>query len=225
RVIGPVLEKLEREYAGRFVLAKINTDHEQSLAGAFQISGIPAVKLFSNGRVKDEFVGALPESQIRAFLEKNVPDPRLTELAQKAEKSPAETLAGVQSLGVQNDATDAALLLAARAQVRAHGVDSLARQILEAIREFGGPPSDARRALLAYAGEALSDEEKTALQSMAGDETEQRKALEFFLANVSRTKGDERTRYKNGMLACFHLVGNKGPLVDEYGRKLSATLY
>src|SRR5688572_21823396 len=68
-VLGPVLEKLEREAAGRWVLAKIDTDAEPELARLFGIRGIPAVKLFKNGRVAAEFQGALPETTLRRWID------------------------------------------------------------------------------------------------------------------------------------------------------------
>ena len=71
--LGPVLEKLETEYAGRFKLAKIDSDQEQQLAGMFGIRSIPTCVLLMNGQPVDGFMGALPEGQVRAFLDKHVP--------------------------------------------------------------------------------------------------------------------------------------------------------
>ncbi len=71
--LGPVLEKLETEYAGRFRLAKINSDTEQQLAAMFGIRSIPTCVLLMNGQPVDGFTGALPEGQVRAFLDKHVP--------------------------------------------------------------------------------------------------------------------------------------------------------
>ncbi len=72
--LGPVLEKLETAYAGRFVLAKINSDDEQELAGAFGIRSIPTCVLMVGGKPVDGFMGALPEGQIKAFLDKHLPE-------------------------------------------------------------------------------------------------------------------------------------------------------
>ncbi|MHB9051540.1 MAG: thioredoxin, partial [Thiomonas delicata] len=73
RSLGPVLEKLETAYAGRFKLVKVNTEEEQDLAAAFGVRSIPMVVLMKNGQPVDGFVGALPEAQIRQFLDKHVP--------------------------------------------------------------------------------------------------------------------------------------------------------
>ncbi len=72
KAIGPILEKLEAEYGGAFKLAKINSDEEQQLAGAFGIRSIPTVVLLKDGQPVDGFMGALPEGQVRAFLDKHV---------------------------------------------------------------------------------------------------------------------------------------------------------
>lgn len=73
KVIGPLLEKLEVDYAGRFKLVKIDSDEEQQLAAAFGIRSIPTCVLLMNGQPVDGFMGALPEGQIKAFLDKHLP--------------------------------------------------------------------------------------------------------------------------------------------------------
>ncbi len=71
--LGPVLEKLEAAYNGRFKLVKINSDEEQELAGAFGIRSIPTCVLMVGGKPADGFMGALPEGQVKAFLDKHLP--------------------------------------------------------------------------------------------------------------------------------------------------------
>ena len=71
--LGPILEKLELEYAGRFKLVKIDSDQEQQISQAFGIRSIPTCVLLANGQPVDGFTGALPESKVREFLDKHVP--------------------------------------------------------------------------------------------------------------------------------------------------------
>ena len=71
--LGPVLEKLETEYAGRFTLAKIDSDQQQQLAQMFGVRSIPTCVLMVNGQPVDGFTGAQTEGQVRAFLDKHLP--------------------------------------------------------------------------------------------------------------------------------------------------------
>ncbi len=73
KTIGPMLERLEEDYQGRFKLVKINSDEEQQLAGAFGIKSIPTCVLLKEGRPVDGFMGALPEGKIKEFLDKHLP--------------------------------------------------------------------------------------------------------------------------------------------------------
>ena len=73
KVIGPLLEKLETDYAGRFKLVKIDSDQEQELSRAFGIRSIPTCVLMVAGKPVDGFMGAQPESQLKEFLDKHLP--------------------------------------------------------------------------------------------------------------------------------------------------------
>ena len=74
KVIGPLLEKIEKDYAGRFKLVKIDSDQEQELSQAFGIRSIPTCVLMVDGKPVDGFMGAVPEGQVKAFLDKNLPE-------------------------------------------------------------------------------------------------------------------------------------------------------
>jgi len=71
-ILKPVLEKVAKEYEGKFILAKAETDKNQKWASKFDVMSIPSVKLFVNGNVVDEFVGAIPERTVKDFLDKNI---------------------------------------------------------------------------------------------------------------------------------------------------------
>jgi putative thioredoxin len=90
RTLGPLLEKLEAAYGGRFKLAKLNSDDQPEIAAqlsqAFGVRSIPFCVLFLQGQPVDGFVGALPEAQIREFLDRHVPSAEALE----AEEDSAE---------------------------------------------------------------------------------------------------------------------------------------
>ncbi len=94
KALGPVLEKLEIAYAGRFKLAKLNADTEPDIAGQlsqmFGVRSIPLCVMFKGGQPVDGFVGALPEAEIRQFLDKHVPTPQ--ELAADEDVEAAEAM-------------------------------------------------------------------------------------------------------------------------------------
>jgi putative thioredoxin len=106
KTIGPMLEKLELDYAGRFKLVKIDSDAEQQLSAAFGIRSIPTCILMMNGQPVDGFMGALPESQLKAFLDKHLPpadesaEPELIE-EDAAPLSKADQLAALHDAIVQ----------------------------------------------------------------------------------------------------------------------------
>jgi len=88
--LGPALEQLETDYAGRFKLVKINSDDEQQLAAAFGIRSIPTCILMMGGQPVDGFMGALPVGQVREFLDKHLPSENA--LAAQADADEAEAL-------------------------------------------------------------------------------------------------------------------------------------
>ena len=94
KVIGPLLEKIEADYAGRFKLVKIDSDQQQELSQAFGIRSIPTCVLMVNGKPADGFMGALPESQIKAFLDKHIPSEAEVEAQEEAEDAQALVAAG-----------------------------------------------------------------------------------------------------------------------------------
>ena len=92
KVIGPILEKLETEYGGRFTLVKIDSDEQQELSQAFGIRSIPTCVLMKDGKPLDGFMGAVPEGKLREFLDKHIPpgapvDAVAEEMAQPLEPS------------------------------------------------------------------------------------------------------------------------------------------
>src|SRR3989344_9011693 len=71
RFLSPTLDKLADEYKGKFILAKLNVDENPKNSQEYEVRSIPSVKLFKNGKVADEFIGAVPEQKIKEFLANN----------------------------------------------------------------------------------------------------------------------------------------------------------
>lgn len=72
RIIGPIVEELAPTYEGRAVIAKINVDESPATAQKFQVSSIPTLLMFKNGKVVDRAVGAMPRSELQKFIDRNL---------------------------------------------------------------------------------------------------------------------------------------------------------
>ena len=121
KTLGPMLEKLETDYAGRFKLVKIDSDQEQQLAGAFGIRSIPTCVLLMDGQPVDGFTGALPEVELKAFFDKNLPPAPETApddaapVADEAAPSAADELDRLAQASVANQDDDDAQFAYVRA--------------------------------------------------------------------------------------------------------------
>ena len=243
RALGPVLEKLAAEYGGRFRLAKVNTEENGELAQAFNVRSIPDVRAFRGGRQVDQFMGALPERQVRAFIEDLVPSPAELEWLRAAE---------LRAAG-DPDAATAALRKALELNPQLH----LARiDLAEVLMETGrheeasthldgvpdDPDWDARVAALKQAvaftraGGSESElsarvtadpadlEARLALAGALAARKAWRGALDQLLEIVRRDKSWRDGEARKQMIAIFNLAGDED-LVGEYRRKLASVLF
>jgi len=247
RALKPVLEKLATEYEGKFQLAKINSDENQELAQRYGVRGIPNVKAFVNGELVDEFSGALPEAQVRAFLDRLIPSP--------AEKTRLDALALYAASG---DARQALTMLAAASQLdpQNENVRIDRANLLIALNEF----DEARRLLESLSPLAQMDERVTALQArlalatgtggdadagelvkrIAADANDSdarlrlarwhitleqyAQALDQLLEIVRRDRKYKDDGARKTMLQLFTVMGSDHPLVADYRRKLAGAL-
>lgn len=117
RILGPTLERLAKQANGRWALAKIDIEQYADLAMQYGIQGIPAVKLFVDGKVTNEFVGALPETAIVKWLQESLPNPLRKKIKTVQELLAAEHLKKAEKmlreiLAVDPNYDDALILLA-----------------------------------------------------------------------------------------------------------------
>ena len=210
RALTPVLEKLEREYTGRFKLVEVNVDENQELAEALQVRSIPAVFAFRDGKPLAHFLGALPESQVRAFIERALPSPFI-EVMDRAER-----------LIKEGRVDDAEKLLA---EVPPN-IDWDAR--LEALRAAvgftrSGANEDELKAKLAAHPE--DHEARLKLAQLYAGARRYREAMEELLEIVRRDKAWRDGEARRQLLTLFTLSAGEPDLVSEYRRKLATALY
>ena len=210
RALGPILEKLEREYAGRFKLVKIDSDAQPELAQAFGVRSIPDVMAFRNGKPVAHFLGALPESQVRAFIEKLMPSPfegviaQAEQLVAQGDPDAAEKLLAGVPENIDWDAR-VALLRAAIGYARS-----------------GGNPSELKAAIAANPDD---HEARFALAQIHAGARRYREAMGELLEIVRRDKSWREGEARKQLLNIFNLAESEPELVSEYRRQLATALY
>ncbi len=247
RQLMPMLAKLADAYAGKFLLAKVNTEEEQALAAHFGIRSLPTVQLFMSGRPVDQFMGALPESQVREFLERHLPKPSDGLLAQaqgliaagdlkraaaviaeakiKEPDNARIALAEVQLTAARGDITEAAAQLERLPLELAQDpeVTALRGQLRFAEALIGAPSAAVlQQRLTADPTDSAARYQLAAHRVLAGDYAT---ALEDLLTLMKRDRpyGDDAGR--KGMVAIFDLLGGQGELVTRYRAKMMTALY
>jgi putative thioredoxin len=216
KMLGPVLEKLEKDYGGSFLLVKVNTDLEQELAAHFRITGIPAVKLIAGGRLKDEFTGALPEAQVKAFLKKNKIEPVATTPAEAP--SGADLISQADSILKKETISEGDHSVLWAAALQSFAEQKQFEPYLAKIPELGSAYSDRRSALSRFV--EGGDPEKLKYGRIAL--TDPASAMEYFLNRLQSASGDARNRAKDDLVFCFHVAGNASDITNAYRRKLAA---
>jgi putative thioredoxin len=241
RTLGPVLEREVAALSGRVELVKVNTDASPELGTTFNIQSIPAVKAFRNGQVVSEFVGAQPAATIRQWLADLVPSPDVQAVEQAlqllAAGKPAEAEPLLRALTNSPEVRERALLGLARALLdrgRSTEVESLLDAVDPRSAAAEQIPSLRRRVqfaadALAFGGEAAARaaverdardlEARWALASAHAARGDFARALEEFLALVSRSRKFRDDGARLAMLAIFEHLG-ESELTHAYRRRL-----
>lgn len=233
RTLGPVLEKLARESAGSWVLAKIDVDSNQALSQTFQIQGIPAVKAFVGGKVVAEFTGAQPERMIRSWLTKFVRDTGsevLTVLAALEVTDPQEAAARYRLLLGDEPGNNAALFALGRLLALRGEEEGFA-----ALRQM---PGDAEQFARAHAILPLA--ELTQLRAPADDDAAEQRfaaaaaavrdgdyaaAVDLLLQLVMTNRALREDGARKALLALLAALGDSHPLTAPSRRRLASALF
>lgn len=222
RSLKPLLEKLAGEYGGRFELAKLNSDEAPSVSARYAVRSIPAVKLFVDGEVVDEFTGALPEGQLRAFLDARLPDE--AEKLRRQAATLADPLARAELLNQAADLSGgrpeivldlvAALLDAGLADYAAAGLDSIeprerdeAWLKLKARLDLARGPGDVDEAALdaRITADPKDFEARFALATLHAQRQAWSAAFAQLLEIVLRDKADARKQARDKLVEWFPL--------------------
>lgn len=248
RILKPILEKLAVEYGGRFKLAKVNSDQNQELAVRYGVRGIPAVKAFVGGEMVDEFTGALPEAQVREFIDRLIPSPGEPMRLDAAEARRAGDLAAARQLLLEaiafDPANEAAQLdlaevfldegaieeakgiIAARAETardRAR-IEALAARLQLASSGGGADLPELERKLAADPADLAA---RLQLANALALKHDYRPAFEHLLEIVRRDRRWNDEAGRKTLLTLFSLLGSHAEhddLVREYRVALARTL-
>lgn len=224
RMLSPTLEKLEREYKGAFVLTKVNTDQSVALAQLFQISSIPDVRLVKDGKVIDQFLGALPERQIRSFLDKYIKPAGSLDFENLLNKNPMDFLKKLRETPAKEQPENREELLwkAFTVHVKNKGKLEELKEILQEIDEENPSFQNQKRAMSIFL-----EQGKDAIDDLLALTNPKKKIsiLEKYLQLVENAKGEERRKVKDLLIACFYFLPPDDEDVPTFRRKLSSLLF
>ncbi|MGB0845647.1 MAG: thioredoxin [Thiolinea sp.] len=249
QMLMPVLAKLADEYQGAFILVKVNTDENQELAAQFGVRSLPTIKLFKGGEAVDEFMGVLPEEDIRKFINKH--RTRQTEpyrqqalMMQQQGDLPGAVDLMSQVLQHEPDFHEAGLELAA--MLLEQGEVDQAESRLQTIPEEAETAEQRRQLLadikMARLQEQASGEDTSELEQKLADNPDDLSAmlelakvriaqgnaeagLELYLTVMKKDAAFKEGAGRQGLLDTFELLGSANPLVKKYRSKMFSLLY
>ena len=237
KVLGPVLERMAEQDSDGWVLAKLDTEKYPMIAGEYGIRSIPNVKLFVDGQVKDEFVGALPEATISQWLRKALPSKHREQLEEArqllAQRRASEAQAILQDiLGAEPNNEQAIVLLA---QVDLY---SDPQKAIDAVRQIG-PGSEyyeAAEAIKTIADLFRHIEDGTSLAESSAkgqylDAIHNLRAGDFesalgeFIDVIRKDRYYDDDGSRKACVAVFKLLGENHEITKRYRLTFSSALY
>lgn len=246
RLLSPILDSLAREYDGKFVLVKVNTEQAPGIAAGFGVQSIPAVYALRDGQLLDAFVGLLPEEQIRQWLDRLLPTPAEQLVAagrQLAGSDPAAAEAKLNE-AIQLDANLAAARIALAELLVQQGRTDEGRALIEELEQRGflEPEAETVKAQLHMAEQSGKAGDLDALRAAVDSDPgnlqakvelaealaasqQFQPALETALAVVETHNKQFVEPARELMVDLFRVLGDDHELVREFRRKLSTALY
>ncbi|HWB68772.1 MAG TPA: thioredoxin domain-containing protein [Solirubrobacterales bacterium] len=209
RTLGPALEAAEASRGGKVLLAKVDVDSNQALAGRFGVQGIPAVKAFRDGDVVSEFTGAVPKAQVEAFFDALLPS-RADELLEQGDE-----LSLREAAELEPGRADVAVRLG-RARLE-RGAEDEALAALAAHENDFAAAGLAARIELTRAG--LATEAFAAL-----DRGEREVGLDALLGELEGAEEERREVLRRAIVGILS-EDPSSPVAASYRRRLATALY
>jgi putative thioredoxin len=237
KILGPTLEKLARAADGQWTLAKIDTEKHRDVSGQYNIRNIPNVKLFVDGRVSGEFVGALPEQAVAEWLQKNIPSKQQRQvesagqLLRDGRASDARKL--LEPAVAAEPTNEIAVVLLAQTYLEAEP-----GRALELLTDVGRgsenyEAAEAVRTLAGLFGRVVSPDtlpEAPVRELYAGAASAARSgdyaaALSAFIEVVRKDRGYDDDGARKACIAIFKLLGEDSPVTRVHRPALGSALY
>lgn len=247
RALMPILAKLADQYAGKFLLAKLDTEAEREVAAEFGIRSLPTVQIFKDGKMVDQFMGALPEAQVRAFIDRQIPreadiliaraealmaeraladaEPLVARALHLEPDHPGARIAEVRLKALSGDSEGAAGLIG-RLPIDLLGdpqVVALSGQLRFAnVLRAAGPEPELRVRLSANPDDSEA-RYQLAAHCIARSDFDGALELLFELMRRDRAYGDDAGR--KGMLLIFDLLGGTGEVVSRWRSRMFTAMH
>ncbi len=243
----PVLHKLAEEYKGAFILAKVNSDEQGELAAQAGVRSLPTVKLFVEGKIVNEFMGALPESEVRKFLDpyiKTESDQILNDAIQAYEDGNMQQALDMLNTALANDPQNAKLKINIAKLVANQNDFESATALLDTLNDEDKNQPEVKKILnhikLANQLKDLGDPQELkqrindnpddldALFQMSAYMTaaeNYEEAISLLMQIMQKDRKFQDDAGRKGLIDIFEILGNDHPLVQTYRRKMFTLLH
>ncbi len=245
--LTPVLHKLADEYKGAFMLAKVNSDEQGELAAKAGVRSLPTVKLFIDGQIVNEFMGALPESEVRKFLDQYIQSGNgsvIDEAMQAFQQGREQDALDMLNSALADDPQNAGLKIGIAKLVAHQGDFDSASSLIDTLSDEEKEQPDAKELItmikftkqLQEAGnpeelqQRLNDnpDDLDAMLKMSHHLTasgNHEAAINLLLQIMQKDRSFEDDAGRKGLIDIFDLLGSENPLVQTYRRKMFTLLH